>query len=63
MKIQYVALLSSIIVLGAIAQNHSLMLPSFWQITLTGLTSFFLGYLIKKLNFSTGKSLTKIKEK
>jgi hypothetical protein len=48
MPTQYFAILSSLIVLGAIAQQQSLMLPSFWQITITGLISFFLGYLIKK---------------
>ncbi|AUC60874.1 hypothetical protein AA637_06785 [Cyanobacterium sp. HL-69] len=47
-KDRYAVFLGIFIVLGAIAQRYSLMLPQFWDITITALTSFYLGYLIKK---------------
>ncbi|MBE9222017.1 hypothetical protein IQ215_04830 [Cyanobacterium stanieri LEGE 03274] len=45
---KYAIFLGIFIVLGAIAQRYSLMLPQFWDVTITALTSFYLGYLIKK---------------
>ncbi|AFZ47572.1 hypothetical protein Cyast_1611 [Cyanobacterium stanieri PCC 7202] len=45
---KYAVFLGLFIVLGAIAQRYSLMLPQFWDVTITVLTSFYLGYLIKK---------------